>query len=129
MEPLTELRGEAALVAALAAGRTVAEAAALSGVSERTAYRRKSDPHFQRRVDAARGELFERALGRLADGMIEAADTLVRNLAAPQPTVQVRAATAILDRALRLREATETERRLAQLEASVATEEAGDVAA
>jgi hypothetical protein len=42
------------LVVAVAQGRTVAEAAA-AGISERTVYRRLTDPAFQFRVDEVQG--------------------------------------------------------------------------
>ena len=111
-----------ALVTALAAGQTVAGAARQAGVSERTAYRRLADPHVQRQIREARAALFARALGLLSDALAAAVETLVRNLHADQPTVQVRAAMALLDQAAKLRASDEVERRVAELEAAVAGE-------
>lgn len=42
------------LVAAIAAGKTSAEAATLAGISRATVTRRRADPNFQARVDACR---------------------------------------------------------------------------
>ena len=54
------------LAVALAAGQTVRDAARTAGVAERTAHRRWADPEFRRRVDELRGQMVDRAIGRLA---------------------------------------------------------------
>lgn len=64
------------LALALAKGRSVADAAVEAGVGRRTAFRRLADPTFKARIQALRGEMVAEALGRLADGMSEAADGL-----------------------------------------------------
>src|SRR5262245_31788708 len=55
-----------ALVLALATGVSVPDAAGRAGVSTRTAYRRLEDPGFRRRVDQARSDLVNAAIGRLS---------------------------------------------------------------
>src|SRR5438105_2071953 len=62
------------LAAELAAGKTVAEAAAAAGVSERTAYRRKNEPDFQAKVRRLRDELLDRVAAKLGQRMSRAAD-------------------------------------------------------
>jgi hypothetical protein len=104
------------LIQALAAGQTVAAAARLAGLSERTAYRRLGDPAVQAQVRTARADLFARVVGQLTGSLTAAVDTLVRNLDADQPSVQVRAAVALLDHAVKLRDSEELERRVAALE-------------
>ncbi|SRR6266545_6995211 len=58
----TPIEGDAALIAALAAGATQAEAASRSSVSERTVRRRWAEPAFRARVDAVQAELVSEAL-------------------------------------------------------------------
>jgi hypothetical protein len=89
-----------ALAVLLAAGKTVAEAAAAAGVSERTTYRRLADPAFRTRVVGLRAEMVERAVGSLAEAAGEAVAALRLNLTCGSPGVEVRAAAAILDHVL-----------------------------
>ena len=104
-----------ALVAALAGGATVRDAAAQAGVSERTAFRRLADVAFRRRVSEARAGLVERAAGKLADAATEAVDTL-RALLKARDTVRLGSARSILELGTKLREAVELEQRLQALE-------------
>ncbi|MBM3996308.1 MAG: hypothetical protein FJ303_19470 [Planctomycetes bacterium] len=104
------------LALALAAGDSIADAAAKAGMSERTVYRRLADPAFRKRVQTLRAEMIGRALGRMADGMTLAADVLRELLSADAESVRLGAARSILDLGLKLRDATETEDRLAALE-------------
>src|SRR5204863_65773 len=64
---------DAALVAALAAGSTIRDAAKTAGVAERTVYRRLEDPGFRQRVNNARAELIAHAVGKLAEASTAAA--------------------------------------------------------
>jgi AraC-like DNA-binding protein len=57
---------DAALVTALAAGGSLAAAAAHAGCSERTVYRRLQDPEFKARVQQARADMVEQAVGQLS---------------------------------------------------------------
>jgi hypothetical protein len=88
------------LACLLAAGHTVAEAAAAAGLSERSAYRRLADPLLRARVVELRAQMTSQAVGRLADAAADAVATLRRNLTCGSPAVEVRAAAAILDHVL-----------------------------
>jgi hypothetical protein len=109
-----------ALAAALAAGKTVRDAAASVGVAERTAFRRLSDPAFKARVSELRGGIVAAAAGRLADGMAAAADVLWALLAHDDPHVHHRAAVKVLELAANLRIQVELEDLMRELEARVA---------
>ena len=111
-----------ALALALATGETLRLAADAAGIGERTATRRWADPAFRRRVSELRGDMTGRALGRLADGMSEAADVLRQLLAAESEAVRLRAAVELLQLGVKLREATELEERLLALELQSASE-------
>ena len=113
------LKGDDALLLAMAQGRTVREAASFAGLGERTATRRIADPDFRRRVVEARAEMMARALGKLADGMAEAADTLRQLLRAKGESVRLGAARSILELGNNLREAAENEARLQAVERQI----------
>jgi hypothetical protein len=106
-----------ALLVALAAGQTVEEAARQAGLSERTAFRRLAVPGFRLRVSEARAGMVEKALGRMADSMSAAADTLRQLLTANGDNVKLGAARALLELTVKLRESVELEERLRTLEA------------
>jgi transposase-like protein len=107
-----------ALALALASGQTVRDAAAAVGIAERTATRRWADAAFRRHVAELRGEMATRALGRLADGMGEAASTLRELLAdSTPPAVRLGAARCLLELGVKLREAIDLEQRLTAVEA------------
>jgi hypothetical protein len=105
------------LALALATGHTLCDAARCAGVGERTAARRWADPAFRRRVGELRGEMAGRALGKMADGMADAADGLRRLLAAESESVRLGACRALLELGTKLRKSVELEARLAALEA------------
>jgi hypothetical protein len=107
---------DAALLLALASGQTIRDAARLAGVGERTATRRMADPAYRHRVADLRAGMVERALGKMADGMADAADTLRRLLGADGESVQLGAARSLLELGVKLRESVELEARLATLE-------------
>jgi hypothetical protein len=107
------------LALALAAGQTLRDAAAAAGIAERTATRRMADPAFRRRVNELRGEMVQRSLGRMADGMSEAADVLRELLTADRESVRLGAARSLLELGVRLRESVELEERLQALEDQV----------
>ncbi len=71
---------DAAIIAALAAGKTQEQAATMAGVAVRTVARRVTEPDFRHEVLAARAALIERATGRLAASTTQAADALVELL-------------------------------------------------
>jgi len=105
-----------ALLTALATGATVHEAAKRACVSERTAFRRLSDSTFRGEVTRLRAEIVARALGKMADSMTEAADTLRQLLGAKAESVRLGAARSILELAIKLRETVEIEARLQAVE-------------
>src|SRR5262245_32571470 len=109
-------KGDDALLLALAGGLTVRDAAQAAGVGERTATRRLADLDFRRRVSQVRAAVVERALGKMADGMAEAADTLRGLLRAEAESVRLGAARSIQELGNKLREAVELERRINELE-------------
>jgi hypothetical protein len=78
------------LATALAAGKTVHDAAAAAGVAGRTAVRRLADADLTRHVAALRDDMIRAAAGRLADGMAAAADLLRALLADADPHVRHR---------------------------------------
>src|SRR5579871_6747622 len=88
---------DAALVSALAAGASQAEAAQLSGLSERTVSRRVADPEFRRRVEAARDGLVKRTIARLSATGILAAQGLHDLLKSPSDAIKLGACRATLD--------------------------------
>ena len=109
-------QGGAALVAALAGGATVQEAARQAGVSEATVYRRLRDAGFCQQLAEARSELIGRAVGVLARVSTAAAATLAGLLKADSESVRLGAARSILELAVKLRESEELERRILALE-------------
>jgi hypothetical protein len=112
-------KGNGALLLALAAGQTVRDAARTAGLGERTVRRRLADPDFRRGVAELRGEMVDRALGRAADGMSEAADMLRRLLRAKRENIRLGAARSLLEFGIRLRESVELEARLTALEKQI----------
>ena len=107
---------DSALVAALAGGATVCDAARQAGVGETTVYRRLQEPAFRQDVTETRARLVENAVGQLADASTAAVTTLRALLGAEGESVRLGAARAILELGARLREAVELEQRIAALE-------------
>jgi hypothetical protein len=66
-------KGDEAMIAMLAIGGTLAKAADVAGVSERTASRRWADPAFRERVRQRRLESVSRSIGVVTDSMVSAA--------------------------------------------------------
>jgi hypothetical protein len=81
----------------LASGKNLRDAASAAGVSERTATRRWADPAFKQYVTDLQAEARQRALGRIADTMTKAADTLEQLLTAECERVRLGASRAILE--------------------------------
>jgi hypothetical protein len=120
-------KGDAALLLAMAAGQTVRDAARSAGIGERTATRRVADPDFRRQVGELRSEMVARALGKMADGMAEAAETLRALLALDtRPTVRLGAARALLELGVRLRESVELAAEVQALKELLATKGISD---
>ena len=106
-------------VIALLQSPTVEAAAGLCGVSESTLLRWSKRPDFQEAYTQARRDLVQRSLSSLQIASIEALDALKRNVACGLPSVEVRAATALLDQSLRATELAGLEARLDALEDTV----------
>lgn len=107
-------------VLSLARGRSYSRAAQESGLSARTIARRMSSPEFRSRVQERRAGLIDSMAGRLAAGGSHAIATLRELLeSTAPPATRMAAAKAIVELTVRLREAGEIERRLAELEEAV----------
>ena len=104
------------LAAALAAGRTVRDAAAEAKVSEKTAYRRNKDPEFRRRVAELRSQMVGEAAGVLADSMKYAAAALRLMVTSTDLNLRHRAARSILEFGIKVAELADLERRVRELE-------------
>lgn len=109
-------KGEGPLVAALATGMSLVDAARTAGVSHSTAKRRMKEPDFRRAVSDARTAILDQATGALADALSDAVTTLKRNLSVGMPQVEVRAAVAIISLALTVRDQGELAARIAVIE-------------
>jgi hypothetical protein len=102
---------------ALACGATVESAARTAGVSERTAFRRREDPEFRRRLERLRLDMAQRGAAMLTAAAMEAVKTLVDLLQSSKPAAaRLGAARAILELGVRHREAAELSERIAALE-------------
>jgi hypothetical protein len=112
-------RADALLVAALAGGQTVRDAAKTANVGETTVYRRLNDPSFRRAVADARRGLVEDAAATLARCSSGAATTLALLMSpSERPAVRLQAAKAVIELAVKTRQAVELEERVAALEAA-----------
>lgn len=105
------------IAVALAAGKSVAEAATAGGVSDRTVYRRLTDPAFKARVAELRAGMVDAAAGRLSEAMAGAA-LVLRNLmvTGAEEAVRLRAAAKLIELGLRVRDQVEIEARVRALE-------------
>lgn len=111
------LRGEGELLQLLVSGVTVKDAAARTGLSERTVYRRLQDAGFRERLEAVRRERWTRIGDVMTAATLPSAKKLISLLDQAVPySVQLGAARTILEQSVRLREHTEIEERLAALE-------------
>ncbi len=102
---------------------TIPEAAAACGVGEATLWRWLQEPEFAERYRAARRQVVEGAIASLQQTATEAATTLKRNLSCGTPSVEVRAALAILEQAIKGAELLDLAERVAALEAQLAQEQ------
>lgn len=106
-----------ALVQALACGATVEAAARQCGVNPRTVFRRLEDPAFRDRVRDLRDAMVRRTSGLLTAAAAEA----VRTLLALQkdgvpPATRLGAARAVIELGIKVRELSELEDRVTELE-------------
>ena len=115
---------EVTVIAALAAGKTYAQAGRDAGLSRATVSRRMSDPEFRATVQQARSQLLEQATGKAASVATRAIQTLSALLGPQNPKpIRLGAARAVLEHVVRLREHGELSERLSQLEQIVAGRE------
>jgi len=107
------------LVAELASGATVRDAAQKAGLSERTAGRRLSDPAFCKLVEDAKREIIARATARLGAFAVHSANALGTLLASEDERVKLSAARWILRLMMMARNHEELERRVVELETRI----------
>jgi hypothetical protein len=120
----TERKQDKAILALLTEP-TVEAAARSADVAPATIWRWSQQPDFKSRLRDARRAFVEGAIGRLQAAATEAVDTLRRNLTCGTPSVEVRAATAILDQAVKAVELFDLAERVEQLEAGLASRPEG----
>jgi hypothetical protein len=109
-------RADARLIEQLAGGTTITKSASLAGVSRRTVTRRLADPDFRRRVNEARRQIVDHAVGRMATSMKSAAVVLRKLLKSDADSIRLGASRAIMELGQRLRDSVEFEERLTTLE-------------
>jgi len=107
-------RQEAVLLL-LAGGRTVRDAAVKSGVGERTIHRWRQEPAFRERERQLRAEMLAQGLGRLVEGMTEAAGVLRALLTSKNEQVRLAAARSVIQLGNDLRRSVETEHAIEEL--------------
>ncbi len=90
-----------AAVLALVSQPTKEKAAEAAGIGLTTLFQWLADPEFVARVDEARRRVFEDGIRSLQGLVGKAAETLMRNMECGVPSVEVRAAQAVLDMGLR----------------------------
>jgi transposase-like protein len=105
---------------ALAGGATLDQAARKSGAGVTTVKRWLNDqPALRQRIRELRAALTDRALGKLADAMTTAANTLLHLcMRGRTENVRLKASEALLTHGVKIREAVELEARIAALEAN-----------
>ena len=112
-------RADAALIVHLAAGVSPAGAAKLADVSEATAYRRLANPDFRPRVEKARSDFWDRALGVMSKGAAESAIVLRRLLRSDDGRLKLQAAKILLETGMKVREVVELDRQVEELRTGI----------
>jgi hypothetical protein len=120
----TERKQDKAILALLTEP-TVEAAARSADVAPATIWRWTQQADFRSRLRDARRAVVEGAIGRLQQAATEAVETLRRNLTCGTPSVEVRAATAILDQAIKAVELFDVVERVEQLEARLVARSEG----
>jgi hypothetical protein len=113
------------LLQALACGATIDHAARQAGISQATVYRRLKEPAFQHRLRELRAAMVQRTTAMLTASGGEAVKALLAQVQqeSTPPATRRAAARDILELGMKLRESTELEQRLADLEARVGESE------
>lgn len=112
-------------VRALLEQKSVGDAAKSIGVGERTLFRWLTDPAFKLALSAAESDLLDAATRRLLslqDAAIGTFESLLADGSEASDTVRLRAASAVLDHLLKLRELRDIEQRLTALEQTIAAQ-------
>ena len=112
-------RNSEIVAALLASGKSVVDAASQAKVGERTIHRWLDDPAFRAHVADLRGSIIATALGRLADGMSEAAEVLRELLHSESETIKLRAAAEILKAGSDLRRTVEQDQEIEELKGAI----------
>jgi transposase len=102
---------------ALLREKTIADAAAMIGVSERTIYNWLNEPPFRKAYHEARSSIMDAAIARMQQISQAAIDALEKNLKTKNRNAVNAAAKAILEHAIRGVETRELMDRVAELEA------------
>jgi hypothetical protein len=108
-------------VEALLVAPTLKSAARRAGIGKRTLQTWLTEPEFQKALAEARQAYLGHALSRLQAASGEAVTALRKGVKSTDSTVSVRAAIALIDRALKAAEHQDVKDRLAALEAHAAT--------
>jgi len=120
MAPFDTTGKKVALALALASGATAPKAAEQAQVSLRTVRRKLANPAFRRLVSRLRGDMLAAALGRMAENMTRAADTVAGLLDEENAAIRLRAARTMLSLGLRLRDSVDLGERVRELERELA---------
>ncbi len=121
MQGLT--KKQEAAIAALLSTSVMKDAAAQVGISDVTLWRWLQLPEFEAAYRAARRQVVERAVTELQAATGEAVETLKRNLHCENEAVEVRAASIILEQAVKGVELIELQERVQRLEELSASQE------
>lgn len=105
-----------AVVLALATTRTLSAASREAGVSRSTIYSWMQEPGFREAVGQMRHRFFEEAAELLLAGQAKAVSRLLEGLDSRDPALRLRSATSILELGMDVREGSEMEARLRDLE-------------
>ena len=112
------------LAASLASGASAEEAGKVVSRSARTVRRWQAETDLNDRVSRHRRALIGQIAGNLAAAATTATEVIASKAIDPESTDQLRAALAVLDRALKFHAAGEVDVRVAELEARIAELEA-----
>ncbi|MDB5310654.1 MAG: hypothetical protein JWO38_4856 [Gemmataceae bacterium] len=104
------------LIRSLARGDTIPDAARVAQVSERTGFRRLANPTFRDRLSATQAAALSPAYGMLTTGLTDACFKLTQLVRHAKPHVGFKAAKAVVDLTLKMREQVELEDRVTGLE-------------
>ena len=113
------MKNDEKILSALIATRSVPEAAAASGVSERTIYSRLADESFRAEYEARQRCTLDYACKALQEAMTDASEVLksIMKDAAASPGSRITAARSVLDYGYKLTELVDLAARVAALEA------------